>query len=363
MRGTDREQATMFSYLSPERRVPADHPLRTLRPMVDDALDKLSDLFDGMYAREGRPSIPPEKLLRALILQLLYSVRSERQLMEQLDYNLLFRWFVGLSADDPVWDASTFSKNRDRLLAAEVARLFFAHVVGQARAQGLLSAEHFTVDGTLIEAWASLKSFRPKDEQPEDRPPPDDRSNPTVNFHGERRGNATHQSTTDPDARVFTKGSGQAAKLSYMGHVLMENRHGLVVDATLTLATGTAERAAAAAMLTTIPTRRRATLGADKAYDTRDFVARCRALAVTPHVAQNTSRRRSAIDARTTRHAGYAISQRLRKRGEEIFGWMKMIGLMRKTRHRGQARVGWQFLFTAAVYDLMRMRRLVAAAP
>ena len=362
MRGTDREQATMFSYLSPERRVPADHPLRTLRPMVDDALDQLSSLFDGMYAREGRPSIPPEKLLRALILQLLYSVRSERQLMEQLDYNLLFRWFVGLSADEPVWDASTFSKNRDRLLAAEVARLFFAHVVGQARAQGLLSAEHFTVDGTLIEAWASLKSFRPKEEAPADRPPPDDRSNPTVNFHGERRSNATHRSTTDPDARLFTKGSGQAAKLSYMGHVLMENRHGLVVDATLTLATGTAERDAAAAMLTTIPTRRRATLGADKAYDTRDFVARCRALAVTPHVAQNTSRRRSAIDARTTRHAGYAISQRLRKRGEEIFGWMKTIGLMRKTRHRGQARVGWQFLFTAAVYDLMRMRRLVAAA-
>jgi transposase len=363
MRGTDREQATMFSYLSPERRVPVDHPLRALRPMVDGALDELSSLFDGMYAREGRPSIPPEKLLRALVLQLLYSVRSERQLMEQLDYNLLFRWFVGLNADEPVWDASTFSKNRDRLLAAEVARLFFAQVVGQARAQGLLSAEHFTVDGTLIEAWASLKSFRPKDESPADRPPPDDRSNPTVNFHGERRSNATHQSTTDPDARLFTKGRGQAAKLSYMGHVLMENRHGLVVDAALTLATGTAERDAAAAMLTTIPTRRRATLGADKAYDTRDFVARCRALTVTPHVAQNTSRRRSAIDARTTRHAGYALSQRLRKRGEEIFGWMKMIGLMRKTRHRGQARVGWQFLFTAAVYDLMRMRRLVAAAP
>jgi transposase len=360
MRGTDRQQATMFSYLSPERRVPADHPLRTLRPMVDEALGKLSGLFDAMYAAEGRPSIPPEKLLRALILQLLYSVRSERQLMEQLDYNLLFRWFVGLNADEPVWDASTFSKNRDRLLAAEIARMFFAHVVGQARAQGLLSAEHFTVDGTLIEAWASLKSFRPKDEKPEDRPPPDDRSNPTVNFHGERRSNATHQSTTDPDARLATKGSGQAAKLSYMGHVLMENRHGLVVDATLTLATGTAERDAAAAMLTTIPTRRRATLGADKAYDTRGFVTQCRALAVTPHVAQNTSRRRSAIDARTTHHPGYAISQRLRKRAEEIFGWMKTIGLMRKTRHRGHARVGWQFLFTAAVYDLMRMRRLQA---
>ena len=360
MRGEDREQATMFSYLSPEARVPADHPLRTLRPMVDEALQGLSSLFDGMYAAEGRPSIPPEQLLRALILQLLYSVRSERQLMEQLDYNLLFRWFVGLNADEPVWDASTFSKNRERLLAEEIARLFFAHVVDQARSRGLLSAEHFTVDGTLIEAWASLKSFRPTDEAPGDRPPPDDPSNPTVNFHGERRSNATHQSTTDPDARLFTKGNGQAAKLSYMGHVLMENRHGLVVAAELTAATGTAERDTAAALLTTLPGRTRVTLGADKAYDTRGFVAQCRQLTVTPHVAQNTTNRRSAIDARTTRHRGYAVSQRLRKRGEEIFGWMKTIALMRKTRHRGRRRVGAQFLFTAAVYDLMRMRRLVA---
>ena len=361
MRGTDRQQATMFSYLSPERRVPTDHPLRTLRPMVDEALGTLTGLFDAMYAAEGRPSIPPEKLLRALILQILYTVRSERQLMEQLDYNLLFRWFVGLNADEAVWDPSTFSKNRDRLLAAEIARMFFAHVIGQARTQGLLSAEHFTVDGTLIEAWASLKSFRPTDEPPGERPASDDRSNPTVNFHGERRRNATHQSTTDPDARLYTKSSGQAAKLSYMGHVLMENRHGLVVDAELTLATGTAERDTAAAMLTTIPTRRRATLGADKAYDTRAFVTQCRALDVTPHVAQHTTRRRSAIDARTTRRPGYAISQRVRKRVEEIFGGMKTIGGMRKTRHRGRERVGWQFLFTAAVYDLMRMRRLMEA--
>lgn len=361
MRGEDRQQSTIFSYLSPERRVPVDHPLRTLRPMVDEALRGLSGLFDAMYAREGRPSIPPEKLLRALILQLLYSVRSERQLMEQLDYSLLFRWFVGLNGDEPVWDASTFSKNRDRLLEQQIARMFFAHIVAQARAQGLLSAEHFTVDGTLVEAWASLKSFRPKDQTASDQPPPDDPSNPTVNFHGERRSNATHQSTTDPDARLYTKGSGQTAKLSYMGHVLMENRNGLVVEAELTLATGTAERDAAAAMLTTIPGRSRATLGADKAYDTRAFVAQCRDLDVTPHVAQNTSRRVSAIDGRTTRHPGYAVSQRLRKRGEEIFGWFKTIGLMRKTRHRGRARVGWQFLFTAAVYNLMRMRRLIAA--
>jgi transposase len=360
MRGTDRQQATMFSYLSPERRVPTDHPLRTLRPMVDDALGKLSGLFAAMYATEGRPSIPPEKLLRALILQLLYTVRSERQLMEQLDYNLLFRWFVGLNADEPVWDPSTFSKNRDRLLAAEIARMFFAHVVDQARTHGLLSAEHFTVDGTLIEAWASQKSFRPKDEVPEERPSPDDPGNPTVNFHGERRSNTTHRSTTDPDALLAKKSKRAEAKLSYRGHVLMENRHGLVVAAELTAATGTAEREAALAMATTIGTARRATLGADKGYDTADFVTQCRRLHLTPHVAQNTTNRRSAIDARTTRHAGYAISQRIRKRIEEVFGWTKTVGLMRKTRHRGHARVGWQFIFTAAVYDLMRMGRLLA---
>jgi len=362
MRGEDREQAAMFSYLSPERRVPADHPLRTLRPMVDLALGNLSGLFDSMYAAHGRPSIPPEKLLRALILQLLYSVRSERQLMEQLDYNLLFRWFVGLNADEPVWDASTFSKNRDRLLEQQIARMFFAHVVAQARAQGLLSAEHFTVDGTLIEAWASLKSFRPKDEAPGDRPPPDDPGNPTVDFHGERRRNATHQSTTDPEALLAKKGKGYEATLSYRGHVLVENRHGLVVDAELTAATGTAERDAAAAMATMIATSRRATLGAAKGYDTQAFVEACRRLDITPHVAQNTKNRRSAIDRRTTRHAGYALSQRFRKRIEEVFGWMKTIGLMRKTRHRGRDRVGWQFLFTAAVYDLMRMRRLITVA-
>ena len=361
MRGEDRQQATMFSYLSPERRIPADNPLRTLRPMVDEALAGLSGLFDAMYATDGRPSIPPEKLLRALILQLLYSVRSERQLMEQLDYNLLFRWFVGLNADEPVWDASTFSKNRDRLLEQQIARMFFAQIVDQARTSGLLSAEHFTVDGTLIDAWASVKSFRPENEQPGDRPPPDDPGNPTIDFHGERRSNATHRSTTDPDARLAKKGKGAEAKLSYRGHVLMENRHGLVVDAELTPATGTAERDAAVLMVTTMSTRRRATLGADKGYDTQDFVARCRRLGVTPHVAQNTTSRRSAIDARTTRHAGYAVSQRLRKRVEEVFGWVKTTGLLRKTRHRGRARVGWQFLLTVAVYNLVRLRTLSVA--
>ncbi len=361
MRGEDRQQGGMFSYVPLEQRIPVDHPLRTLRPMVDTALRGLSSLFDGMYAADGRPSIPPERLLRALVLQVLYSVRSERLLMEQLDYNLLFRWFVGLSVDEPVWDASTFSQNRDRLLDQQIAQFFFLEVVAQARAQGLLSDEHFTVDGTLIEAWASHKSVRPKDAAGADREPPDDRSNPTVNFHGERRTNATHQSTTDPDARLAKKTQGSEAKLAYRGHVLMENRHGLVVDAELTLATGTAEREAALAMAARLLRRQRATLGADKGFDTRGFVARCRELGITPHVAQNTSNRRSAIDRRTTRHAGYAISQRVRKLVEESFGWMKTVGLLRKTRHRGRERVGWQFLFTAAVYDLVRMRTLIAA--
>lgn len=361
MRGEDREQVTMFSYVSPDARVPADHPLRVVRPMVQAVLEKMSSLFDGMYAKDGRPSIPPERLLRAMILQMLYSIRSERQLMEQLDYNLLFRWFVGLTADEPVWDASTFSQNRDRLLDGEVARLFLAHVVADARAHGLLSAEHFTVDGTLIEAWASQKTFRPKDERPEDRPTPDDPGNATVNFHGERRSNATHRSTTDPDALLARKSRGEPAKLSYRGHVLMENRHGLVVAAEVTTATGTAEREAALAMVRTIGTKRRATLGADKGYDTKDFVAQCRTLGITPHVAQNTTNRRSAIDARTTRHPGYAISQRIRKQIEEVFGWMKTVAGWRRTRHRGRPRVGWQFLLTAAVYDLLRMRRLLTA--
>jgi transposase len=348
----------MFSYLSPEQRVPADHPLRAIRTMVDAALDELSSLFEGMYADRGRPSIPPEKLLRALVLQLLYSIRSERLLMEQLAYNLLFRWFVGLNMDEPVWDASTFSKNRDRFMSQQIGRAFFAEIVAAARASGVLSDEHFTVDGTRIEAWASVKSFRPKTEAPADRPPPDDPGNPTVNFHGERRTNATHQSTTDPEARLYKKGQGAEAKLSYLGHVTMENRNGLVVEARLTPATGTAERDAALEMAAEIPGRHRVTLGGDKGYDTRGFVAGLRALGVTPHVAQNTSGRRSAIDERTTRRRGYAISQRARKRVEEVFGWMKTIALMRKTRHRGVARVEWMFTFTVAVYNLVRLRNL-----
>jgi len=296
-------------------------------------------------------------LLRALLLQLLYSVRSERQLMEQLNYNLLFRWFVGLTMDDPVWDPTVFTKNRERLLHGDIARAFFERVVAQAQAQHLLSTEHFTVDGTLIEAWAGLKSFKRKGAP---SPPPDDPGNPTVNFHGERRSNTTHESTTDPEARLARKGQQHEAKLAYQGHVLMENRTGLVVDMCLTQARGTAERETALVLAANL--RPGATLGADKGYDTKEFVATLRALGVTPHVAQNTTNRRSAIDDRTTRHAGYEISQRVRKRVEEIFGWMKTVALFRKTRHRGVRRVGWLFTFAAAVYNLVRMRNVLAAA-
>ena len=353
MRGGEDPQAEVWSYIPLEQRVPADHPLRPLRALVDAVLAELSPEFSRLYARVGRPSIAPERLLRALLLQVLYSVRSERLLMEQLDYNLLFRWFVGLKADDPIWDATVFTKNRQRLLDGDIARAFFERVVAQARERGLLSDEHFTVDGTLIEAWASLKSF-----QRTDAPPaaPDDPGNPTVNFHGERRSNATHASTTDPDARLFRKGHAHEAKLYYQGHVLMDNREGLVVDGSLTTATGFAEREQGLAMAAQLPPG--ATLGADKGYDTRDFVDGLRGLAVTPHVAQNTTKRASAIDRRTTRHAGYRVSQRQRKRIEEIFGWLKTVGLLRKTRHRGVRRVGWMFTFGLAVYNLVRIRNL-----
>ena len=353
MRGDDQQQAAMWSYISPEQRVPADHPLRPLRVMVDRAMAELSAEFAKLYS--GRPSIAPEKLLRALLLQVLYSVRSERLLMEQLDYNLLFRWFVGLNLDDPVWDVTVFTKNRQRLLAGDIAQAFFERVLAQARQQGVLSDEHFTVDGTLIEAWASLKSFKRKDTP---GTPPDDPGNPTVNFHGEQRGNETHGSTTDPDARLFRKGQGQEAKLYYQGHVLMENRHGLAVAGCVTRATGRGERAAALELIGGLEPHGRVTLGADKAYDTRDFVQAIRLLQVTPHVAQNNTARASAIDERTTRHAGYEISQQKRKRIEEIFGWLKTIGLLRKTRHRGRARVGWMFIFGLAVYNLVRLRNL-----
>jgi len=357
MRGENREQGGMFSYLSPEQRVREDHPLRAVRVQVDEVLRRLSALFDEMYSTTGRPSIPPEKLLRALLLQMLYSIRSERLLMEEIDYSILFRWFVGMNLDDEVWDPTTFTKNRERLLDADVAQQFLTAVVEQAKARGWASDEHFTVDGTLLEAWASLKSFRPKDRKP--NAPPDDPGNPTVNFHGEKRSNQTHESTTDPDARLARKGNGKEAKLSYNGNLLIENRHGLILSTEVLEANGTAERDAALLMLEQIPGKKRVTIAGDKGYDTRDFVAECRNLGVTPHVAQNDKRPGgSAIDARTTRHPGYAVSQRRRKRIEECFGWMKSVALLRKLRHRGIFKVGWVFTFAAAAYNLVRMRNL-----
>jgi transposase len=360
MRGGDVRTDGLFSYVSCEGRVPRDHPLRRILPLVDAALTDLSAEFAKLYAPIGRPSIPPEKLLRALLLQAFYSVRSERQLMEQLNYNLLFRWFTGLGIDDPIWDVTVFTKNRDRLLRGDIAAKFFQAVLGQPEVKALLSEEHFTVDGTLIEAWASMKSFKPKDAA-DDEPPAGGGRNAERDFHGEKRTNATHASTTDPDARLIRRGCGKEAKLCHMGHLLMENQSGLLVDAMLTTATGTAERAAAEAMLAGQTGRHRATLGADQGYDAADFVAAVRALNVTPHIAQNTSRR-SAIDGRTTRHPGYALSQRIRKRIEEAFGWMKTTGGFRKTRHRGTARVGWLFTLTAAACNLVRLPKLLEAA-
>ena len=359
MRGTDQKQEWMFSYISAEKRVPKDHPLRAIHNMVDVILKDLSPLFESLYSKTGRPSIAPEKLLRTLLLQVLYSVRSERLLMEQLDYNLLFRWFVGLSMDDLVWDATVFSKNRDRLLEGDIARAFFERVLCHARAQRLLSDEHFTVDGTLIEAWAGQKSFKKKGTGADDST--DDPGNPTIDFKGETRTNQTHQSTTDPEARLYKKAKGQESKLCYLGHVVMENRNGLAVNARITEASGTAERQAAADMLGELPGKKRITLGADKAYDTKDFVKQVRGMGVTPHVAQNNKNRSSAIDNRTTRHVGYPVSQRKRKRVEEIFGWMKTVGMLRKTRHRGVDRVGWMFTFGVAVYNIVRMRNMMEA--
>jgi transposase len=359
MRGQDREQSSMFSYLSPEQRVREDHPLRAIRAMADEALSNMSGRFDAMYAQTGRPSIPPEKLLRAQLIQMLYSVRSERLLMEEIDYSVLFRWFVGMNLDEPVWDVTVFTKNRDRLLDGDVARQFLMEVVDQAREKNLTSDEHFTVDGTLIEAWASLKSFHRNGEK---NRPPDDPGNPSVDFHGETRSNDTHESTTDADALLARKGSGKEAKLSYNGNLLIENRNGLIVTTEVFQANGTAERDAALVMLEQVPGGHRVTVGADKAYDTKGFVAECRNLKVTPHVAQNTKRTGgSAIDRRTTRYDGYSISQRKRKRIEESFGWLKTIALMRKVRHRGIFKVGWVFTFAAAAYNLVRMRNLLAA--
>jgi transposase len=357
MRGDDRKQQAMFSYVSPEARVPKDHPLRPIRVMVDNALNDLAPLFREMYSHTGRPSIPPEQLLRASLLQVLYTIRSERMLVEQLDYNLLFRWFVGLSMDDKVWDHSTFSKNRDRLIEFDVAAAFFQAIKGLAEQAGLMSKEHFTVDGTLIEAWASMKSYRPKDENQD--PPETGGRNPDVDFKGQKRKNDTHQSTTDPESRLLRKGKGKESKLCFLGHALMENRNGLVVDSRLTLANGTAEWDAALEMVEELPSLGRVTVGADKGYDIPAFVEGLRDLLATPHVAQKD--KGTAIDKRTTRHEGYRVSQRIRKRVEEIFGWLKTIGCLRKTRHRGLARVGWMFEFSMTAYNLVRMRNLIWA--
>jgi transposase len=363
MRGEDIQQSELFSYGSLEERIPASHPLRPIRIMVDEALKQMNQRFDAIYGDEGRRSIPPERLLRALLLQILYSVRSERMLMEQMEYNLLFRWFVGLSVNEPVWHPTVFTKNRDRLLQGAVAEEFFSLIVGQARGRNLLSDEHFTVDGTLIEAWAGQKSFQRKDKETDKgdplNPPPVDRgSNPTVNWHKEKRSNQTHESLTDPMARLYKKTRGAEARLGYLGHVVTENRNGLVVDVRTTQATGTAERAAALEMVGNKPAAKRVTLGGDRGYDTKGFVEACRESKITPHVAQNDTNRRSAIDGRTTHHDGYAESQRKRKRVEEVFGWMKTVAQQRKTRFRGLDRVGWMFTFTAAAYNLVRMRNL-----
>jgi transposase len=353
MRGDDHQQEGMFSYISPEKRVPADHPLRPIRKMVDEILKEMSPKFAKLYSEVGRPSIAPERLFRSLLLQIFYSVRSERMLIEQLQYNLLFRWFVGMEMDEAVWNHAVFSKNRERLLNEEIAESFFQRVLERARPY--MSDEHFTVDGTLIEAWASQKSFRRKDGKGKPPGPGGE-----VDFHGEKRKNQTHASTTDPDARLFKKSKGSEAKLNYMGHVLMENRNGLLVQTFLTEATGRAERETAMLMVEAIPNGNRVTLGGDKNYDTRELVRELRRMNITPHVAQNNTNRSSAIDQRTTRHRGYQVSQRKRKRVEQSFGWMKIVGMLRKVKLRGIEKVGWLFTFTGAAYNLCRLRNLMA---
>lgn len=358
MRKPDHQQPRLFYSFCPESLIPEDHPLRPIKRMVEESLKALDDRFAKMYSSFGRPSIPPERLLKGLLLQVLFTIRSERALMEHIRFNLLYRWFVGLDLQDPVWDASTFSKNRDRLIEADIAVGFLENVVAKANEEGLLSSAHFSVDGTLLEAWASLKSFRPKDDPPSEDPPSQGR-NEEVDFRGEKRSNATHASTTDPEARMVKKGKGKEAKLSFTGHVLMENRNGLAVDGLVTQATGTCEREAALEMIEEIPGNNRATVAADKAYDTRDFVKKCRASNVIPHVAQ---KKNSAIDGRTTRHEGYAVSLRKRKRIEEIFGWLKTVGCLRKIRYRGVSRVQWIFTFAIAAYNLVRMRSLGISA-
>jgi transposase len=359
MRGNDGKQNELFSYVSLEARVPRNHPLRKMREMVDEALEGLGPDFEQMYSQMGRPSIPPERLLRALLLQVLYSVRSERMLMEQLDYNLLFRWFVGLGVDDEVWHATTFTQNRERLLEQEISRKFFEQILKQAKKKQLLSSEHFTVDGTFIEAWASQKSFKRKDDQ--DPPAPGaGGKNETADFKGEKRSNDTHASTTDPDARLMRKG-GDGARLVHHGHVLTENRNGLVVATEVTIATGNVEAEIAPKLFARRGVQGPGTVGGDKGYDQRKFVESAREAGLSPHVAQKVPTH-TAIDGRTTRHKGYAVSQRRRKRVEEVFGWMKTVGVLRKARHRGTRLVGWMFEFAAAAYNLVRMRNLTTAS-
>jgi len=371
MRGMDERSGLLFSYVDLEGRVRGSHPLRAIRLIVNEALSVLTARFEALYSPFGRPSIPPEQLLRAMLLQAFYSIRSERQLMERLDFDLSFRWFVGLGIDDAVWDHSTFSKNRDRLLDGDVAAGFLCAVLERPKVKRLLSTEHFSIDGTLIEAWASMKSFKAKEppqddskSDPDERPPTEGR-NAEVDFRGEKRSNVTHASTTDPDARLYRKSPGQGAKLCFIGHVLMENRGGLVVDAELTRATGYAERYAALEMIKGVTgedgTTRRITVGGDKGFDTADFVMELRELGAVPHVAQNIKGRRSAIDGRTTRHPGYAVSQRIRKRIEEVFGWTKTVAGQRKTRFRGLPRVRWAFTFAMAAYNLIRLPKLLGA--
>ena len=362
MRGNEAKQASMLSLVTPEKRVPANHPLRQIKQLAESALEALSPLFDSMYSVIGRPSIPPERLLKASLLMALYTVRSERLFCEQLDYNILFRWFLDMNMDEPSFDHSTFTKNRDRLLVHDVAKEFFVSVVLSARSLDLMSDEHFTVDGRLIEAWASLKSFRRKDGSSSGEDPPDDPGNPTVDFHKEKRSNATHASTTDPEAKLMRKGKGKEAKLSYSQHALMENRHGLLVDLRIAEANGTAERELALEMVDARSRHERITLGGDKGYDTRDFVAQCRDRGVTPHVAQNENEQRSsAIDRRTTRHGGYSVSQRIRKRVEEIFGWIKTVANFRRTRFKGRERTALASYLVGAAYNLLRMAKLLAA--
>jgi transposase len=360
MRGSDKRPGELFSYVDLEQRVRSDHPLRAIRALTNTALEALSGDFAVLYSGLGRPSIAPEMLLRAMLLQAFYSVRSERQLMERLEFDMLFRWFVGLGMDDLVWDHSTFSKNRDRLLEGEIAARFLSAVLSQPRVKRLLSSEHFSVDGTLIEAWASMKSFRPK-EPPDAEGPEGGGRNTPADFRGEKRSNQTHRSTTDPDARLYRKGPGVEAKLCYIGHCLMENRSGLIIDARLTRVSGHAERLAALDMIQGLADRPRAiTLGGDKGYDTADFVEELRTINVRPHVARNTSGRRSSIDRRTTRHPGYVKSQRIRKRIEEAFGWIKTVAGLRKTKLRGLPKVDWSFTFAAAAYNLVRAPKLIA---